>query len=251
MILPTLFLFFWEDKEIMLVLVGSGINGDLTLGGIDEMKKCDAVYAEIYTNPPLKEKLPGIESMIGKKITELGREKVESDFLVLEAVDKKIALISSGDPLTATTHVVLVMECRKKNIPVRVVHASSIYTVAPAKAGLQIYRFGRTVTLVNPRENYKPTSPLEGIRENLKMNMHTLVLLDTEPEPMDAKNALKTLSEFENAVVLSRLGEEDEQITFGSIPGLLGKDLGKPPFTLIIPAKLHVVEEEYLDWYKC
>lgn len=235
----------------MLVLVGSGINGDLTLDGIEELKKCDVVYVEIYTNPPIKEKLPDIESRIGKKIVEIGRDKVESDFLVLAAVDKGIALISSGDPLIATTHVVLVTECRKKNIPVKSIHNSSIYTVAPAKSGLQIYRFGKTVSLVNPREKYKPTSSLEGIRENLKMDMHSLVLLDTEPEPMDAKTALKMLSEFENAVVLSRLGGEDEQITFGRISELLGKDLGKPPFAVIIPAKLHVVEEEYLDWYKC
>ena len=235
----------------MLVLVGSGINGDLTLQGVEELKKCDAVYAEMYTNPPLKEKIAGIESRIGKKIAEIGRNKVESDFLVMEAVDKRIALISSGDPLIATTHVVLVTECRKKNVPIKVIHNSSIYTVAPAKSGLQIYRFGKTVSLVNPRENYKPSSPLEGIRQNLKMDMHTMVLLDTEPEPMDAKTALEMLSEFENAVVMSKLGEEGEQITYGSISELLGKNLGDPPFTIIIPAKLHIVEEEYLEWYKC
>ncbi len=235
----------------MLVLVGSGVNADLTFQGMEELKKSDEVYAEIYTNPPLKEKLSDIERRIGKNIVELGREKVESDFLVLEAVDKKVALISSGDPLTATTHVILVMECRKKNIPVKVIHNSSVYTVAPAKAGLQIYRFGRTASLVNPRENYKPASPLQIIRDNLKMDMHSLVLLDTEPQPMDAKNALKILSEFDKAVVLSKLGGEDERITYGSIPELLEKELGDPPFTVIIPAKLHVVEEEYLEWYKC
>lgn len=235
----------------MLVLVGSGINGDLTLQGVEELKKCDMVYAEIYTNPPLKEKIAEIESRIGKKIMEIGRNEVESDFLVMGAVDNRIALISSGDALIATTHVILVTECRKKNIPIKVIHNSSIYTVAPAKSGLQIYRFGKTVSLVNPREKYKPTSPLEGIRQNLKMGMHTMVLLDTEPEPMDAKTALKMLSEFENAVVMSKLGEDEELITYGPVSELLDKNLGEPPFTIIIPAKLHVVEEEYLEWYKC
>jgi len=235
----------------MLVLVGSGINGDFTLDGVEELKKCDAVYAEIYTNPPLKERITEIESRIGKKITEIGRDKVESDFLVMKAADERIALISSGDPLIATTHVILVTECRKKNIPIKTVHNSSIYTVAPAKSGLQIYRFGKTVSLVNPRENYKPTSSLEGIRQNLKLDMHTMVLVDTEPEPMGSKAALKMLSEFQDAIVMARLGEDDEQITYGPIDELSDKDLGKPPFTIIIPAKLHVVEEEYLEWYKC
>lgn len=236
----------------MLLLVGAGISGDLTLAGIEEMKKCDIIYAEVYTNPGIGEKLPAMESKIGKHIEILGREKVESSFLILEAINKRIALIVSGDPLIATTHVVLAAECRKRNIPIKVIHNSSIYTVAPARAGLQMYKFGKTASLVNPRENYKPTSSLEIIRENLKRGLHTLVLTDTEPKPMTVKAALEQLKEFELVVVLSRLGEEDEQITFGSIAELAknAKELGEPPFTLIIPAKLHIVEEEYLEWFK-
>jgi len=77
--------------------------------------------------------------------------------------------------------------------------------------------------------------------------MHSLVLLDTEPEPMDGKTALDMLSEFDSAVVLSRVGLEDEQITYGKIEELKSKELGKAPFTVIIPAKLHLLEQEYLE----
>lgn len=235
----------------MLVLVGTGVGNDMTINGLEELKKCEKVYAEVYTNPMLKEFLQELEKKIGKKIVELGREKVESTFLVLEAIEQRVALITAGDPLIATTHVVFVNECRKRNIPVRIIHNSSIYTVAPARAGLQIYRFGKTVTLVNPKENYDPASPLEAIRENLARNLHTLVLLDTEPAMMKIDVALKKLSEFENAVVLSRVGTDDEKIAYGSIKKLIAKsgELGKPPFIIIVPAKLHVVEEEYLDWF--
>jgi diphthine synthase len=238
----------------MLLLIGAGINGDLTLAGINELRKCDAVYAELYTNPMLGDMLSAIEKQIGKKIIELKRERVESDFLVLEAKGKRAALLVSGDPLIATTHVVLLTECKKKNIPVAIIHNSSIYTAAAGKAGLQIYRFGKTASLVNPRENYKPTSSLDIIRENLKMNLHTLVLLDTEPEPMSAKAALKLLldADFGTVITLSRLGAADERISFGKIHNLLKneKQLGKRPFTIIIPAKLHIVEEEYLKQYQ-
>ena len=92
------------------------------------------------------------------------RKEVESDFLLGYAKDKAIALISGGDPLTATTHVTLVIEARKQNIPVKTIHNSSIYTAAAGKSGLQIYRFGKTASLVNPRPNYKPTSSLDIIR---------------------------------------------------------------------------------------
>ncbi|MFH1221968.1 MAG: diphthine synthase [Candidatus Micrarchaeota archaeon] len=236
----------------MIILIGAGVSNDLTLRAIEEMKNCDVVYAEVYTDPMLKEALPAIERLIGKRIIELPREKVESEFLVNEAVDKTVALIAGGDALIATTHVVLVIECKKKNIPIRVIHNSSIYSVAPAKAGLQMYRFGKTASLVNPRPNYKPTSSLDIIRENLQRNLHTLVLCDTEPEPMTAAAALKQLAEFEYAVVLSRLGEKGEQIIFGKVAQLIEdvKYLGEPPFTIIIPAKLHIVEEEYLEWCK-
>jgi len=49
-----------------------------------------------------------------------------------------------------------------------------------------------------------------------------------------------------SVVVLSRLGWKDEKITYGAIPTLELHELGKPPFCLIVPAKLHHIEDEYL-----
>jgi diphthine synthase len=229
-----------------LILIGSGIAFDFTLDGIESLKSCDQVYIERYTNPIEDSKLSSLEEKIGKTVNLLGRGQVESNYLIDKAKNSDIALIASGDPLTATTHVTLLIEAREKNIPVKIIHNSSIYSAAPARAGLQIYRFGKTASLVNPRENYKPTSSLGIIRTNLDMNMHSLVLLDTEPKPMGAKAALEMLGEFELAVVISRLGETDEKIAYGKIEDLKNKDLGRAPFCVIIPAKLHMLEEEYL-----
>lgn len=231
----------------MLYLIGAGISGDLTLEGVGALKKCKEIYIEVYTNPPLEDKIKDIEKLTGKKAMKIDRKEVESDFLLGYAKDKDIALISGGDPLTATTHISLVIDARKQGIPVKIIHNSSIYTAAAGRAGLQIYRFGKTASLVNPRPNYKPTSSLDIIRNNLKADMHTLVLLDTEPKPMEAKTALDMLSEFGMAVVLSRVGEKDEKISYGEIDDLKGEDLGKPPFSVIIPATLHPIEEEYLE----
>lgn len=229
-----------------LILIGSGIAFDFTLEGIESLKSSDEVYIERYTNPIEDSKLSALEEKIGKKVNLLERGRVESPFLVEKAKESDVALIASGDPLTATTHITLIIEAREKNIPIKIIHNSSIYSAAPARAGLQIYRFGKTASLVNPRENYKPTSSLGIIRTNLDMNMHSLVLLDTEPEPMEAKAALEMLGEFESAVVISRLGEPDEKIVYGKIENLKNKELGRPPFCVIIPASLHLLEEEYL-----
>ena len=64
---------------------------------------------------------------------------------------------------------------------------------------------------------------------------------------MEAKAALGMLSEFGEAVVLSRAGYDDEKISYGKISGLKTKELGKPPFAVIVPAKLHPVEQEFLE----
>ncbi|MBU0533125.1 diphthine synthase [Candidatus Micrarchaeota archaeon] len=230
-----------------LILVGSGISFDLTLSGVQALEKCDEAYIETYTNLIEEEKIKKLEKQTKKKIIHLDRTKIESSFLVEKAKTADICLISSGDPLTATTHISLVLEAREKKIPVKIIHNSSIYSAAPARAGLQIYRFGKTATLVNPRPNYQPTSSLDVIRTNLKNDMHTLVLLDTEPQPMDAKTALEMLSEFDSAVILSRLGSKDEKITYGKIKELQKLDSGRPPFAVIIPANLHILEKEFLE----
>ena len=230
-----------------LYLIGTGVAFDLTQAGIEALKACDEAFIETYTNPISREKIAALERLVGKPIVELMRENLESSFLIERAKASKVCMLASGDPLTATTHITLVLEAKQKGIPVKVIHNSSIHSVAPARAGLQIYRFGKTASLVNPRPNYKPLSSLDIIRENLQRGLHTLVLLDTEPKPMEAIAALDMLSEFGSAVVLSRVGEEDEKVTYGKVAELKKEDLGRTPFCVIVPATLHAVEKEYLD----
>lgn len=233
-----------------LTLIGTGIAFDLTLSAIEELKSCERVYWEGYTGLLTPGQIASLSERIAKPCIELQREQVESSFLLNEARKARIVLLVGGDPLTATTHIALLLEAQKANIVARVIPNSSIYPVAAGKAGLQIYRFGKTVSLVNPRPNYQPTSPFEGIRQNLASNLHTLILLDTEPHAMEAKSALEMLEKAgfanEKIVALSRLGFVNERITYGQIPKLKTQNLGNPPFCLILPAKLHPLEEEYL-----
>ncbi len=230
-----------------LFLIGTGVAFDVTLGGVEALKRCKEAYIETYTNPISDEMIQELGAIVGKSIVLLDRSLLESSYLVDKAESADVCILASGDPLTATTHITLVIEAKKRGIPVHVIHNSSIHSVAPGRAGLQMYRFGKTASLVNPRPNYKPTSSLDVIRENLARNLHTLVLLDTEPQPMEAKSALGMLSEFDSAIILSRVGHEDEKITYGKIKDLEKARLGKPPFTVIVPAKLHPVEAEYLE----
>jgi len=230
-----------------LILVGTGVSFDLTVSGIEALKSCNEAFIETYTNPIEPARISELEQTIGKPIIRLERSHLEGQFLINKAKTADICILASGDPLTATTHITLVIDAKAKGIHVKVIHNSSIYSVAPARAGLQAYRFGKTASLVNPRPNYRPTSSLDVIRENLGRNLHTLVLLDTEPEPMEAEAALEMLSEFKSVIVLSRVGHDDEKISCGAPKQLKNRDLGRPPFTVLVPAKLHPAEQDFID----
>ncbi len=234
-----------------LTLIGTGIAFDLTVSGIKSLKQADKIYYESYTGPISEENIAKLTKALGKPVQKLERNKVESSFLINEAKTAKIALLVGGDALTATTHISLLVDAKAAQIGTKVISNSSIYTVAPGKAGLQIYRFGKTASLVNPRPNYAPTSAFEIIRKNLANDMHSLILLDTEPQPMGAKTALGLLEKAgfleHKFVVLSRIGNKDEKLNYGFIPELLERDLGRLFFTLILPASLHPMEKEYLE----
>lgn len=242
----------------MLSLVGLGIAYDITLEGLREAKESDELYLESYTMPIEDKEITRLEKLIGRPLARLPREKVESSLLIQNAKEKSVCLLVVGDPLAATTHVSLLIDAKKAKVPVKIIHNSSILSAALGKSGLQPYRFGKTVTLAYWRKNYEPVSPLKLMEENISLDMHTLLLLDLDPElgPMDARSALEQIEKmekkygkrvFDKLIVLSRVGHPDEKITFGSRSELKAKNLGKPPFCFAIPAKLHPIEEEYLS----
>ena len=244
----------------MLTFISAGISFDLTLNGVEELKKCEEIYAEIYTSPIQKEDVKKLEIIIGKKIEIIEREKVEGNFLVERAEEKRVGLIVVGDALIATTHITHLIECKKRKIQTKVIHNSSITTAAIGKSGLQIYRFGKSATLPYWRKNYEPTSPLEAVEENLKRNLHTILFLDLDKElgPMDAKKGIEMIEQIEKRigrkiieklVILSRVGYTDEKISYGTLEELKKRNLGKQLFVFIVPARLHEIENEYLDLY--
>lgn len=232
----------------MLYLIGLGLKkGDITLSAIDALKSCDAVYAEQYTGCADASYL---EQIISKQIEVLKREQVESDFLIKEAEQKNIALLVPGDPLTATTHMELIMEAKKLGIETSVIHAPSIFT-AVAECGLHVYKFGRTTTLARPSGNYHPESPYDIIVENKKNGMHTLVLLEIDMPSQEAVTILKSIdykkenSIMKNKIIAIHFGEKNE-ISYG-LPEEL--DL-KAPCCLIFPSNLHFTEEEALGLWE-
>jgi len=241
-----------------LSIVGLGVANDITQEGLRELSESDEAFCEYHTMPVDAGYVRALEKRSGKKITLIGRDKVEGDFLLKKAGGKRICLLCGGDPLVATTHISLLIDAKKAGIETKIVHNSSILSAACGKSGLQPYKFGKTVTVSYWRPKYEPTSPLLLIERNLKAGMHTLALLDLDKElgMMDAKMGLELLRKMEKkegrkvlpeeVVVLSRVGYPDERVSFGKIGELIKADLGKAPFCICIPAQMHEVEREYL-----
>jgi diphthine synthase len=147
-------------------------------------------------------------------------------------------------------------------IKTKVIHGSSIVTAVPGLLGLQNYKFGRTTTLVYPEKNYFPTSPYDIIKENKKIGMHTLVLLDIQADKeryMTANEGINLLLEMEEKhqedvinkesvlCVVARAGSDNPLIVADTINGLIHRDFGPPLHTIVVPGKLHFMEIEALS----
>ncbi len=249
-----------------LILVGLGISDEkgISLAGLEALKSCEKIFAESYTNLLPEGTLERLEKLVGKKIDVLGRAAVEDEKIILQpASSVPTALVVPGDPMIATTHVSLVLAAKKQGIQTEIIHAASILSAAIGESGLQAYKFGKIVTLAYWRENYKPMAAYDVIVENLSRGLHTLLLLDIDEKlgSMNPGEAAKLLLEMEKIgkkkillpetgiVLIQGAGRKGSlkqylQLCELSIAVSQGQ---KSPAVLVVPAKLHFLEGEFLQ----
>jgi len=246
----------------MLYLIGLGLHDekDITLKGLEVAKACDKVYAELYTSP-WQGSLDTLSEQVGEIVT-LQRSDMEEDSkkLINESEKSDIAILVSGDPLVATTHSSLIIEARKKKIPVKIIHSSSVFS-GIAETGLQVYKFGKTATVAYPEPNFFPKTPYNVLGENLKAGLHTILLLDVKADQdryMTVNEAIELMLQIESeekkkffteetkCVGVARLGG-DVTIKYGTAKELNQADFGGPPHVMIVPGKMHFSEEEFLE----
>jgi len=249
-----------------LYLIGLGLSDekDISVKGLEIIKKCDKVYLENYTSL-LRCSKEELEKFYKKKIIFADRETTEQgdEKIIEEARNKKVAFLIVGDPFSATTHIQLFKLAKEKKVEVKVIHNASVLT-AIGETGLELYKFGKTTSIPFMEEHPHLETPYQVIKENKKMGLHTLCLLDLKPVEnkfMTIKEALEVLEKIEAkkkekminkellAVGCARLGSDDAMIKAGTFSKLKKVNFGKPPYCLIIPGKLHFMEEEMLKIY--
>ncbi|MFA6328307.1 MAG: diphthine synthase [Candidatus Micrarchaeia archaeon] len=247
-----------------LILVGTGIADErnISIAGLEALRACGKIYAERYTNLQPEGTLTRLEALCGKEIAILSREQVEGEKELLDAAKGgAVALVVAGDPMIATTHVSLLLAAKKRGIETEVIHASSVLSAAIGEAGLQAYKFGKTVTLAYWRDNYKPMAAYDVISENLSRNLHTLLLLDIDEKlgPMKPSSAADVLLAMEKEggkkmfspetklVLLKGIGWGAPAKKYCAISELAKYDASEGPAVIIVPARLHFLEEEFLS----
>ncbi len=249
-----------------LSLIGLGLHDkkDISVKGLEIIKKCDSIYLENYTSI-LSGTVSELEKFYGRKIIPANRQFVEqkTEQIVEEAKTKEVAFLVVGDPFSATTHIELFRLAKEKGVKVQVINNASVLT-AVGITGLQLYKFGRTTSIPFPDEAPDVETPYQVLKENHSLGLHTLFLLDLQPEKnkfLTIPQALQVLEKIENrrkeglikdslvVVGCARLGSDDYVVKAGPLAQIKKVNFGQPPYGLIIPGKLHFMEEKLLKFW--
>ena len=248
----------------MLYLIGAGIYDTFEMCNlISILKSCDLVYVEKFTSPISDNFTKILKSFLGpeKKVEFVKRWFVEDGRQLLdECRTLNVGLISYGDPSIATTFTELRIRALKNNIKVNVVHAASGVTSLVGECGLEIYKIGKLVTMMEEKQS--AISVYSSIFNNLNQNCHTIILMEYRQCEDGSEFFLKPnyvmlrllevekdikyeiVSEESYLIVVSRIGQSDQKIVSGRIKSLLNLEYGNGPHSLIFPAKFHFTEEE-------
>ncbi|MFB3765560.1 MAG: diphthine synthase [Methanotrichaceae archaeon] len=249
----------------MLTFVGLGLYDklDISIKGLEAVKKADLIYAEFYTSRLMGASAKDLERFYDRKIQLLSRTDVEVDpsWLAL-AREKDVVLLVGGDPMVSTTHLDLRLRAIELGINTRVIHSSSIVTAVSGLTGLQNYRFGRSTTIPFPYVSHGkrilPETPHIVLKENLGRNLHTMLFLDIQDEKSRYMtvnigvellleiDAGKNLLEKQIGVGIARAGSDNAVVKADVLANLKDFDFGGPLHILIVPAKLHFMEAKAL-----
>ena len=143
--------------------------------------------------------------------------------------------------------------------------------------GLQLYSFGQTVSMVFFTDTWKPSSFYDRLRENQRIGLHSLLLLDIKVKEQSLENLARGRKIYEPprfmtvaqcarqmleteaergegvcgpqslAVGVARVGAKDQKMAAGTLEQLSGIDLGAPLHSLVLLGKrAHDLERDFI-----
>ena len=247
----------------MLWFVGLGISGtrSIPIEVVKIIQKADFVYLESFTSPIYKQQEEEIKNIVSGSFKIAKRWLVEDGQEILKASKSStVVLLSYGDPYIATTHIELRTRAKLEKIETNTIHSASAITSMIGEAGLQFYKVGRIITIMNEKKSV--ITPYTYIFKNLIQGLHSVILLEYNQDEnyfLDPKDAISSLMDVEKeqkrnvvnndtfAIVASRIGFKTQKITSGKFSNLLKVDFGEPPHSIIITGKLHFTESDAIN----
>ena len=246
----------------MLVLVGLGFSpGLITRAAENALRSADVVLVDTYTSPASDWGLELARSINPRARPASRRELEEESWRIVELARSATVVIAVvGDPLVATTHASLLAEAAAKGVEVGVVPGVSGPCSAMSLSGLQFYRFGAAATVPGPWRGAKAYHTVLVLLSNLCSNLHTLLLLDVSPEgkalgPAAALESLRIAAAegsgssnfLDDLVAIYVEARESGTLAYGgTVRELASSPEREGVGSIIVPARLHPVEEEYL-----
>lgn len=250
-------------SDIMLYFIGLGLNkNQLTQEAINALQKCDKIYLENYTSNYTDNDSNILEKELKIKFHRIYREESEQGFseIIKEATTKNIAFCVFGNITSATTHSSIINEAKERKIKVNLIPGISIFSVIPMLTGLEEYRFGRTISIVKPVENYSPSSFFDYILQNIENGLHTICLLDIKidktskyfMQPYEAASRLQEIANEKDietkkwtVFVISGACSKKEEVFITTLRDLIKiKTKYDYPSALVITNKLTMDESE-------
>jgi diphthine synthase len=177
-------------------------------------------------------------------------EQKAEDTILKDAKEKNTCFLVVGDPFSATTHMDIWQRAKEAGITTTITHNASILNTA-GEVGLELYKFGKVTSI--PFKYEAVRTPYEVYQRNKKEDMHTLFLLDIdvkEEKFMTCKEAITYLLEQglepkQTVICCAQLGGKDPRIL--TCPAKEVEEWDIYPQCLIIPGKLHFMEEEMIQ----
>lgn len=238
----------------MLLLIGLGLTppGSLSLEAWEALQSADKVYLELYTSAGISAE--NFAEFLKRPVIAANRALVESDRLITEAAIETIALCVIGDVFSATTHSVLALECMRKDIACKAFPNAGIIN-GISVLGLELYKYGQTVSIPYPMLGFNPDSYLAKIASNQAAGLHTLVLLDIKADENrfmtipEAADLLEGKLPITLAIGVARLGF-DTHVFAGSLDELRAHKWPAPLHSIVIPGILNAVEQEFVELWQ-
>jgi diphthine synthase len=246
------------------------------------LRNSDIVYVERFTGFVSDEFVEELSSKLQNtsvsrstnnfKIKFIKRWFIEDGKEILEnARNSNVCILIYGDPLIATTYTELLVRAKKQSIDFKVIHSSSGILSLIGESGLQPYKFGKMVTMMD--DPMSAITVYDTIFENMCLGLHTLIL--TEYNNDDGKNdfqsssnpfflcprrVIELLLEREKemkllnfsiqsyGMIASKIGHKESTFNSGKMQSLLKLKYEGGPHSIIIPGRLHFTELDSIKY---